>query len=80
MSIFSDYTIALFKKHTNTDLNKYRTNQTRFYDNDGLLFLDWSLVPESKKVQIKNFAMKNSKTLQFNNLGCNICCIAQVKH
>ena len=68
-----------FKANLGLDLNKYRDNDTRRYDIDSLLFINWSLIPEDKKLSIEKFANKHKNRFVINTIYSGLKCIAEVR-
>lgn len=76
---FISWICRFFKEHLGIDLNNYRDNDTRRYDIDSLLFINWNLVPDSKKQIIDKFATKNKDRFVINTIYSGLRCIAEVR-
>lgn len=76
--VFIIWICEFFKQNCLIDLDNYRDDQTRKYDIDSLLFLNWDLVSKEKKAVIKKFASKHNKRFVMNVIAPGLVCISEV--
>ena len=76
---FEEFILDLFKKQLNLDLNRYRTEETKSYDREGLIFLDWFNMPVLDRVAINGLSYKYIKKFKLNDVGVWFRCIEEVK-
>ena len=76
---FVEYVTEFLKKQSNLDVEKFRSEQTRFYDKDDLIFLEWKLATREEQLAIISACKHSRKKFVLNDIGFGLKCIAEVK-